>query len=232
MAPHSTSPPREFVAQRSKTVNEILSPLKTEMQPGVQVKASQAVGGVQGLSAADTSKSAGKKPLLEDIKTFATPEQSVEKPIVASSLVNDIHKIQLELQPKQPYVTLEDFVLHGALVLRLMSDYFRVEEEHPGVKKNYHTPDIEFGYSTPLKADLQPKSKPAAPLRTISPPFEIEEHPIDDVPPLSVIVVGAGISGITAGILFPKKIPNLSLRILEKTSDVVSLSFFHENYGF
>ena len=51
--------------------------------------------------------------------------------------------------------------------------------------------------------------------------FEIEEHPIDQVRPIKVGVIGAGLAGITAGILLPAKLPGLDLRIYEKNSDVV-----------
>ncbi len=43
---------------------------------------------------------------------------------------------------------------------------------------------------------------------------------IDDYRPLRVIVVGAGISGILASIRLPQRIPNLSLQIYEKNSDI------------
>lgn len=79
---------------------------------------------------------------------------------------------------------------------------------------------IEF--SPALQAELQPKYKPKAPLRTIFPELIIEEHPIDETPSLRAVVVGAGIAGINAGILLPQKVPGLDLTIYEKTSDVVS----------
>ncbi|GKZ21210.1 hypothetical protein AbraIFM66951_011603 [Aspergillus brasiliensis] len=52
------------------------------------------------------------------------------------------------------------------------------------------------------------------------PAFEIEEHPIDEVRPIKVGVIGAGLAGITAGVLFPAKLPGLDLRIYEKNSGV------------
>jgi cation diffusion facilitator CzcD-associated flavoprotein CzcO len=39
---------------------------------------------------------------------------------------------------------------------------------------------------------------------------------------VQVIVIGTGIAGINAGILFPKKVPNLDLVIYEKNPEVVS----------
>ncbi|KAL2784479.1 hypothetical protein BJX66DRAFT_316579 [Aspergillus keveii] len=51
--------------------------------------------------------------------------------------------------------------------------------------------------------------------------FQLEEHPIDQVRPIKVGVIGAGLSGITAGVLLPAKLPGLDLRIYDKNSDVV-----------
>ncbi|KAF1847901.1 FAD/NAD(P)-binding domain-containing protein [Cucurbitaria berberidis CBS 394.84] len=56
--------------------------------------------------------------------------------------------------------------------------------------------------------------------RTIFPPLELEDHPLDDVRPLRVVVVGAGISGITASVLLPAKVPKIDLVIYERESDV------------
>lgn len=50
--------------------------------------------------------------------------------------------------------------------------------------------------------------------------FKIGEHPIDYHRELKVAVIGGGLSGITAGILLPKKVPNIKLTILEKNSDL------------
>lgn len=46
------------------------------------------------------------------------------------------------------------------------------------------------------------------------------ERPVDDLRPLKVICIGAGASGILAGIRLPQKIPNLDLTIYEKNEDV------------
>lgn len=48
----------------------------------------------------------------------------------------------------------------------------------------------------------------------------ISERPIDEARPLKVIYIGAGISGITAAILFPKYVPNIELVIYEKNADI------------
>ncbi|KAL1957480.1 hypothetical protein VTO42DRAFT_5943 [Malbranchea cinnamomea] len=50
--------------------------------------------------------------------------------------------------------------------------------------------------------------------------FELEDHPVDAVRSLRVAVVGAGISGITAGILFPVRVPGINLTIYEKNNEV------------
>ncbi|KAJ5888558.1 hypothetical protein N7495_008599 [Penicillium taxi] len=50
--------------------------------------------------------------------------------------------------------------------------------------------------------------------------FTIEEHSIDTVRPITVGVIGAGLSGITAGILLPAKLPGIDLRIYDKNADV------------
>jgi ribulose 1,5-bisphosphate synthetase/thiazole synthase len=52
------------------------------------------------------------------------------------------------------------------------------------------------------------------------PAFELEEHPIDEVRQIKVGVIGAGLSGITAGVLLPAKLPGLDLRIYDKNADV------------
>ena len=48
-------------------------------------------------------------------------------------------------------------------------------------------------------------------------------HFIDQVRPLKVAVIGAGLAGINAGILLPAKVPGIKLTIFEKNSDVVSV---------
>jgi thioredoxin reductase len=48
---------------------------------------------------------------------------------------------------------------------------------------------------------------------------------------VQVIVIGTGIAGINAGILFPKKVPNLDLVIYEKNPEVVSFCIPHHAEG-
>lgn len=50
--------------------------------------------------------------------------------------------------------------------------------------------------------------------------FPLEDHPIDQGRSLKVAVIGAGLSGITAGVLLPAKVPGVDLTIFEKNADV------------
>lgn len=104
----------------------------------------------------------------------------------------------------------------------------REEDKHFSsfTQDNSFISEAKLPYSLQLHADLQPEEKVAPPLRTVFPPLEIEEHAIDEVRSLRVVVVGAGIAGITAGILLPAKVPGLDLSIYEKASDVVCAVFF------
>lgn len=54
----------------------------------------------------------------------------------------------------------------------------------------------------------------------IATPFELEEHPVDEVRPIKVGIIGAGMAGIIAGMILPAKLPGLDLRIYEKNADV------------
>lgn len=53
--------------------------------------------------------------------------------------------------------------------------------------------------------------------------FRLQDRFIDEPRKLKVVVIGAGIAGITAGILLPVKVPNIDLHILEKNEDVVRI---------
>ncbi|KAH8648617.1 hypothetical protein BX600DRAFT_389195 [Xylariales sp. PMI_506] len=50
--------------------------------------------------------------------------------------------------------------------------------------------------------------------------LDLDPHPIDAVPSLRAGIVGAGITGITAAILLPAKVPGIELVIYERNSDV------------
>ncbi|KAM5545289.1 hypothetical protein V8D89_001400 [Ganoderma adspersum] len=50
--------------------------------------------------------------------------------------------------------------------------------------------------------------------------FTLGDFAIDEYRPIKVIVIGAGFSGILAGIRFPQKIPNVDLTIYEKSAGI------------
>ncbi|KAI0124580.1 FAD/NAD(P)-binding domain-containing protein [Hypoxylon sp. NC0597] len=52
------------------------------------------------------------------------------------------------------------------------------------------------------------------------PSISLEQRYIDEPRELRVAVVGAGLSGVLAGILLPAKVPNIKLTIFEKNADV------------
>jgi hypothetical protein len=76
------------------------------------------------------------------------------------------------------------------------------------------------------ESEIQPTNRPADTLHERYPVsnLRLPDHHIDDVRSLKVIVIGAGLTGVLAGILLPVKVPKLQLTILEKNDDVVSPS--------
>ncbi|KAI0882449.1 FAD/NAD(P)-binding domain-containing protein [Annulohypoxylon maeteangense] len=52
------------------------------------------------------------------------------------------------------------------------------------------------------------------------PTLKLEDRYIDEPRQLRVAVIGAGLSGVLAGILLPAKVPNIKLTIFEKNADV------------
>jgi cation diffusion facilitator CzcD-associated flavoprotein CzcO len=48
----------------------------------------------------------------------------------------------------------------------------------------------------------------------------VSDKPVDESRPIKVIVLGAGASGICAGVRFPQEIDNLTLTIYDKNADV------------
>jgi cation diffusion facilitator CzcD-associated flavoprotein CzcO len=48
----------------------------------------------------------------------------------------------------------------------------------------------------------------------------IEDRSVDDMRPMRVVCIGAGISGIITAIRFSQKLPNVELRIYEKNMDI------------
>ncbi|RFU30934.1 hypothetical protein B7463_g5425, partial [Scytalidium lignicola] len=71
-----------------------------------------------------------------------------------------------------------------------------------------------------LKSDAQTKVAPDAAVYSQPLKFDLEDHAIDDIPPIKVAIIGAGLSGITAGALLPVKVPSLQLTIFEKNPEV------------
>ncbi|KAI0704079.1 FAD/NAD-P-binding domain-containing protein [Earliella scabrosa] len=56
--------------------------------------------------------------------------------------------------------------------------------------------------------------------RTVGPEFVPGDFAMDEYRPIRVAVIGAGISGIVAGVRFPQKVPNVELAIYEKDTGV------------
>ncbi|KAE8325961.1 hypothetical protein BDV39DRAFT_177726 [Aspergillus sergii] len=82
-----------------------------------------------------------------------------------------------------------------------------------------HTPvAVSTDIKGPAASTVIEKTEEVAPQGR--PAFELEDHPIDEVRNIKVGVIGAGIGGITAGILLPAKLPGLDLRIFDKNADV------------
>ena len=70
------------------------------------------------------------------------------------------------------------------------------------------------GGSKKDSCDSHPYSKPK---------IDLEDRCIDDPRKLRVAVLGGGLAGILAGVLFPAKVPGIELVIYEKNNDVVGL---------
>lgn len=81
---------------------------------------------------------------------------------------------------------------------------------------------IKEHLAPPVQLQGQPAEIEITPQSTYPYPtdFKIRERPIDYHRELKVAVIGGGLSGITAGILLPKKVPNLNLTIIEKNSNL------------
>ena len=86
------------------------------------------------------------------------------------------------------------------------------------VDKNSPSQDAPPSPSPPPPQPLHVEGKTVLPYPTTT--FQIEDHPVDERRQLRVAVIGAGLAGITAGVLLPHKVPGISLKIYEKNSDV------------
>ena len=73
----------------------------------------------------------------------------------------------------------------------------------------------------PALEPAQINTHPALPINYPVSKLKLDpNHCIDDVRELKVAVVGAGLSGINAGILLPAKVPGIQLTIFEKNAEV------------
>ena len=95
------------------------------------------------------------------------------------------------------------------------------EASHPSTPSQANRRAAQVaGHLAPIE-----KPEPTRPRLPISYPVsKLQLDPnrfIDDVRPLKVAVVGAGLAGINAGIILPAKVPGVKLTILEKNRDVV-----------
>jgi 2-polyprenyl-6-methoxyphenol hydroxylase-like FAD-dependent oxidoreductase len=61
-----------------------------------------------------------------------------------------------------------------------------------------------------------------------APPVEIVDRHIDTSRQLRVAVIGAGVSGVSAGVLLPAKVPGIKLVIYDKNADVVREVFLFD----
>lgn len=92
------------------------------------------------------------------------------------------------------------------------------------VTENGYPPSLAGGPQAPFKDNVSVEVQGSVvEEEPAKPAFELEEHPIDEVRPIKVGLIGAGLTGITAGVLLPNKVPGLDLRIYDKNADVVSL---------
>jgi hypothetical protein len=81
-------------------------------------------------------------------------------------------------------------------------------------------PESAFAAAGTLK--LTQNGSGHGPSADTPPTASLPEKTIDDIRPLKVAVIGAGISGVLAGILLPAKVPKIELTIFEKNAEVVS----------
>ncbi|KAJ5760458.1 hypothetical protein N7520_007614 [Penicillium odoratum] len=76
-------------------------------------------------------------------------------------------------------------------------------------------------YSTPVPfVAINSSDEPISNAHDGKVEFSLEEHPVDEVRPIKVGIIGAGLTGVSAGILLPAKLPGLDLRIYDKNADV------------
>ncbi|KAH8891563.1 FAD/NAD(P)-binding domain-containing protein [Thozetella sp. PMI_491] len=86
--------------------------------------------------------------------------------------------------------------------------------------------DAALPQLTPRIAAAASKVDPTA--SVVWHPLELEDHAIDETRTIRVVVVGAGIAGITAAILLPAKVPGLDLVVYERDSDIIKGGIWHQ----
>jgi len=108
------------------------------------------------------------------------------------------------------------------------------EEEQILKEKNPVVVDVLPALSSKASSDHSPSTSSIEP--SSGSKFELEDHPIDEgrklrgllsynlttslADDVQVAVIGAGISGVTAGVLLPVKVPGIQLQIFDKNADV------------
>jgi hypothetical protein len=108
-------------------------------------------------------------------------------------------------------------VPHCSLIKKMTADSnTEVPKGNKSTSVPANTNALGTGTSVPAGVEI--------PLRP-PPHIEILERNIDTSRQLRVAVIGAGLSGVTAGILLPAKVPGIKLTIFEKNADVVRILF-------
>lgn len=103
-----------------------------------------------------------------------------------------------------------------------LDDALALPPEDKGTKKDVLITEIEHdstNSSSPVNKDIDDEW--FYPHPTV---FQLTEAPIDEIRQLSVAVIGAGLTGITASILLSAKVPGVKLTVFDKNPDVVSLA--------
>ncbi|KIW91735.1 uncharacterized protein Z519_07703 [Cladophialophora bantiana CBS 173.52] len=101
----------------------------------------------------------------------------------------------------------------------------RLKDAVVAVQESNATPALNVVAATveeTAESETHPGERPANILHEAYPKsnLQLPDHHIDDARSLKVVIIGAGLSGILAGILLPVKVPKLELAILEKNDDV------------
>lgn len=86
--------------------------------------------------------------------------------------------------------------------------------QSPTVANGVASPEVVEDAIRPLLKQPESSKYPEA-------KFELEDRYIDEPRSLRVVVIGAGLTGVTAGVLLPAKVPGIKLTIFEKNADVV-----------